>query len=250
MDPRRLHRLLSSVASGKQTVDQALAEFSAWPVEDLGFARLDHHRHLRQGFPEVVFAPGKTPAQIAKIARRLVRSSGVALVTRLEARGLRALRATRLPVRWTAEARCAVVGRPAARAASGTVLVVTAGTADLPAAEEAAVTASLWGTNVERIYDVGVAGVHRLLAHQADLRRADCIVVAAGMEGALASVVGGLAPCPVIGVPTSTGYGAAFGGTAALLAMLNSCAPNVLTVNIDDGFGAGYAAGLIARRRS
>lgn len=250
MDPRTLKQILSAVASRKRTVGRALAELAAWPVEDLGFARLDHHRHLRQGFPEVVYAPGKTPAQIAEIVRRLVRSSGVALVTRLDARGLRALRATRLPVRWSAAARCAVVGRPAARTASGTVLVVTAGTADLPTAEEAAVTASLWGVRVERIFDVGVAGLHRLLAHQSALRRAECIVVAAGMEGALASVVGGLAACPVIGVPTSTGYGSAFGGAAALLAMLNSCAPNVLTVNIDDGFGAGYAAGLIARPRS
>jgi NCAIR mutase (PurE)-related protein len=248
MDPRKLKELLSAVASGKRSVAKALDELTDWPAEDLGFARVDHHRHLRQGFPEVVYAPGKTAVQVAAIARRLVRSSGVALVTRLDASGLRALRATRLPVRWSAAARCAVVGRPTSRRPSGDVLVMTAGTADISVAEEAAVTAGLWGARVERIFDVGVAGVHRLLAHQAALRRARCIVVAAGMEGALASVVGGLAACPVIAVPTSAGYGAAFGGVAALLAMLNSCAPNVLTVNIDDGFGAGYSAGLIARR--
>ncbi len=246
MDSGRVRRLLEQVASGRKSVKSGLAALAGFPFEDLEFAKVDHQRHLRQGFPEVILGPGKTPAQIAAIARSLFRQSGLVLITRVAPAAVRAMRRARLPVRHHPRARCAVVGRPPARTAGG-VLVITAGTADIPVAEEAALTARLLGANVDRIFDVGVAGVHRLLAHSGRLARARVIVVAAGMEGALPSVVGGLAACPVIAVPVSGGYGTAFGGVTPLLAMLNSCAPNVLTVNIDDGFGAGFSAGLINR---
>jgi NCAIR mutase (PurE)-related protein len=246
MDAQRVRRVLAQVAAGKRSAEWGATRLAALPFEDLDFAKVDHHRHLRQGFPEVVLGSNKTPAQIASIAKSLYRQSGIVLVTRVAPAAVRTLRRTRLPMRSHPQARCVVIGRPPA-AATGDVLVLTAGTADIPVAEEAALTARLLGARVTRIFDVGVAGVHRLLAHRRQLEQARVLVVVAGMEGALASVAGGLVACPVIAVPTSIGYGASFGGVTALLAMLNSCAPNVLTVNIDDGFGAGFSAGLINR---
>jgi len=247
MNPQYLKALLTRIANGSLPVDAGMTELAKLPFEDLGFAKVDHHRHLRQGFPEVILGQGKTPAQIVSIARALYRRSGVVLVTRAQPEAVRALRRSKLPMREAKSARCVLVGKRPAVAPTGSVIVMTAGTADIPAAEEAAFTAELLGAKVERIFDVGVSGLQRLLAHHERFRNARCVVVAAGMEGALASVVGGLVPCPVIALPTSVGYGAAFGGIASLLTMLNSCAANVLTVNIDDGFGAGYSAGLINR---
>jgi pyridinium-3,5-biscarboxylic acid mononucleotide synthase len=247
MTSKQLKSLLTQVASGRISVSEGVSNLSHLPFEDLGFAKADHHRQLRQGFPEVILAQGKTPAQVAAIARALYRRSGLVLVTRVEPAAVRALRGARLPVRHAAAAHCAVIGRPP-KPAQGRVMVLTAGTADIPVAEEAALTAALLGARVERIFDVGVAGVHRLLAHRQQLAAARCLVVVAGMEGALASVAGGMVSCPVIAVPTSVGYGASFGGLTALLGMLNSCAANVSVVNIDNGFGAGFSAGLIARQ--
>lgn len=247
MNPNHLKSLLTQIASGRLSVEEGMAALEHLPYQDLDFAKVDHHRHLRQGFPEVVLGQGKTPAQTAAIARALYRASGLVLITRVTPEAVRALRRARLPVRHVAEARCTVIGRPPEHKPSGGVLILTAGTADIPVAEEAALTAELWGARVERIFDVGVAGLHRLLAQRRRLARARCIVAAAGLEGALPSVVGGLAACPVIALPTSAGYGAAFGGITALLSMLNSCAANVLTVNIDNGFAAGYCAGMINR---
>jgi pyridinium-3,5-biscarboxylic acid mononucleotide synthase len=247
MTPKQLKSLLIRVASGRISVPEGVSVLSHLPFEDLGFAKADHHRQLRQGFPEVILAQGKTPAQVAAIARALYRRSGLVLVTRVELPAVRALRGARLPVRHAVAARCVVIGRPP-KPSQSRVVVLTAGTADIPVAEEAALTAELLGARVERIFDVGVAGVHRLLAHRPQLSAARCLVVVAGMEGALASVAGGLVSCPVIAVPTSVGYGASFGGLTALLGMLNSCAANVSVVNIDNGFGAGFSAGLIARQ--
>jgi pyridinium-3,5-biscarboxylic acid mononucleotide synthase len=206
-------------------------------------------RYERQGFPEAVYCPGKTVEQIMRITRELLKGAGPVLLTRIEKSDARKI-VKKLPrARYSETARMIILDGTAVRkAGSSCIAVVTAGTTDISAAEEAALTAEVMGNRVERLYDVGVAGVHRLLKHDELLRKASCIIVCAGMEGALASVVGGLARCPVIGVPTSVGYGASFGGVAALLAMLNSCAANVCTVNIDDGFGAGVIASLINKR--
>lgn len=248
MRPDRLQQMLERVARGRLGVTAALRQLKAWPFEDLGFAKLDHHRHLRQGFPEVILAEGKTPGQIALLAHRLAVRSGRVLITRLTAKHARALR-PQLKFRYVALARCGVVPDiPApASARAGKVCVVTAGTGDIPAAEEAGLTAELLGARVERIYDVGVAGLHRLLAARPRLVGSRVVIALAGMEGALASVLAGLVDCPVIAVPTSVGYGASFRGLAALLAMINACAANVAVVNIDNGFGAGFIAGLICR---
>lgn len=247
MDERTLRRLLARVRRGQAGVEEAVAALKGEPYESLGgFATLDHHRVLRTGMPEVVFAGGKTAAQVAAIARRLA-ARGPLLVTRLEPGSAgparRAVRGSRYdPVsRTLSRGRMDLPTR-------GPVAVCCAGTGDVPVCEEAAVTLEVMGVEAIRIYDVGVAGLHRLLARRRDLERAVALVVAAGMEGALPSVVGGLVGRPVVGVPTSVGYGAALGGMAALLAMLNSCAPNVTVVNVDNGFGAGFAAGLMARR--
>lgn len=245
--PPKLEHVLNRVARGRMSVADALRALGEWPYADLGFAKVDHQRHARQGFPEVILGQGKTPRQVAAIARSMYRHSGLVLVTRIAPAAVRALRHARLPVRAFPAARCAVVSRRWPLPAAGLVVVATAGTADIPAAEEAALTAGLLGARVERLFDVGVAGLHRLAAHADLLRQARCIVAAAGMEGALASVIGGLAACPVIGLPTSVGYGASWQGLTPLMTMLNACAPNVLAVNIDDGFGAGYCAGLINR---
>jgi len=246
MDEAAIRKLLERVRRGGASVDEAVTALKALPYERIGeFATVDHHRALRVGMPEVVFAQGKTAAQVAAIARKLA-ARGPLLVTRLDARkagpARRALRGARYdPVsRTLRRGRMAVPTR-------GPVGVVCAGTSDIPACEEAAATLDVMGVEVVRIYDVGVAGLHRLLARRGDLERCVALVVAAGMEGALPSVVGGLVGKPVVGLPTSVGYGASLGGLAALLAMLNSCAPNVAVVNVDNGFGAGYVAGLVAR---
>ena len=247
MDERALRRLLSRLKVGKASLDEAVAALKGAPYESLGgFATLDHHRTLRVGMPEVVFAEGKSAAQVVSIARRLA-ARGPLLVTRLApAKGAAVRRAVR-GSRYDPVSRTLSRGRMDLPT-RGPVGVCCAGTSDIPVCEEAAVTLDVMGVEVIRIYDVGVAGLHRLLARRADLERSVALVVAAGMEGALPSVVGGLVGKPVIGVPTSVGYGASLGGLAPLLTMLNSCAPNVTAVNVDNGFGAGFVAGLIARR--
>ena len=248
MDTARLHDLLSRVSNGQVAVEQAVEALKTLPFEDLGFARVDHHRRLRTGLPEVIFSPGKTVDQIAAIARRLSADGHHVLMTRLEADRADALRSLLPALRYYAEARLASLGQPPGPPPEqGSLLVVAAGTADFPVAEEAAVSAELLGNQVERLYDVGVAGLHRLLDSLDRLRAASVLIVVAGMEGALPSVVGGLVERPVIAVPTSVGYGASFQGLAALLAMLNSCASGITVVNIDNGFGAAAAATLMNR---
>lgn len=245
MNAKDLRRLLEDVRRGAVTPDDAHARIAHPPVTDLGFARLDHHRAVRCGFPEVVLCQGKRPADIGAIAATLLERSDRVLLTRATEEVHRAVLGQCPDAEFHEQARAITVRRGRRRKGTGLVAVVTAGTADIPVAEEARVTAELMDARVETRFDVGVAGIHRVLAEANLLRRARALVVAAGMEGALASVVGGLVPRPVIAVPTSVGYGASFGGIAALLGMLNSCAPNVAVVNIDNGFGAGYLAALI-----
>lgn len=246
MDRERLRELLEAVAAGRTDVAAAMEALALLPFEDLGFAHVDHHRGIRDLMPEVVLAQGKTPAQVAAIARSIADRSGRFLVTRLDTPHLEALTAAVPDIRHLPDARLAWY-EPAPRPRVGNVTVVTAGTSDIPVAEEAALTAELMGAAVHRFFDVGVAGIHRLADKLPALRRANALVVIAGMEGALPSVVAGLVDVPVIAVPTSVGYGASFGGLAALLAMLNSCAPGLAVVNIDNGFGAGYLAATINR---
>ncbi|MGH9533746.1 MAG: nickel pincer cofactor biosynthesis protein LarB [Terriglobales bacterium] len=253
--PVRLEDILAAVAAGGLTPAQAAERLRYWPFEDLGFARVDHHRGLRQGMAEVILAAGKTAAQVAAIAVAIARHAPTVLITRADAACYRAVR-RRLPAaRYHPLSRVITLQpvrrrpeRGAAAVADG-VLVLAAGTSDIPVAEEAVLTAEAMGSRVRAIYDVGVAGLHRLLAERQALAQARAIVVVAGMEGALPSVVGGLVAAPVIAVPTSVGYGASLGGLAALLGMLNSCASNVTVVNINNGFGAGYVASLICRGR-
>jgi NCAIR mutase (PurE)-related protein len=247
MNHKRLVELMEQVRDGRVPVEVAVEQLRDLPYEDLGFARLDHHRALRQGLPEVVFCQGKTPAQVGEIVARLAAAHDRVLATRATPDHYTAVRERVADAAYHERARAIVVDRVREREQRPGVLVVTAGTSDIPVAEEAALTAELMGNAVERLYDVGVAGIHRLLDNGRKVQQARVIVVVAGMEGALASVVGGLARGPVIAVPTSVGYGASFGGLAALLAMLNSCAPGVAVVNIDNGFGAGYLAGVINR---
>ncbi len=248
MDRTRLHDLLSRVQHGVIDVDQALDLLKTLPFEDLGFARVDHHRALRKGFPEVILGQGKTTQQIVEIARRLVANGQHALITRLDEQQAHEVQALLPALRYYPDGRLGALGEPPRPpVGQGTILVVSAGTADLPVAEEAAVTAELLGNEVERLYDVGVAGLHRLLGSVEKLHTAAVLIVVAGMEGALPSVVAGLVGRPVIAVPTSIGYGASFNGLAALLAMLNSCAVGITVVNIDNGFGAAAAATLINR---
>jgi len=248
MTPDRLRQILEQVAQGALDAPAAFELVKQLPFEDLGFAKVDHHRALRSGLPEVVLGTGKTAEQIIAIARRLLHSAQGVLITRLTADVAAAVVAAIPELHWVADARLAYLRAPTPPPGGrGTILVAAAGTADLPVAEEAAITAELMGQPVERIYDVGVAGIHRLFAHRERLTAASVIVVVAGMEGALPSVVGGLVDKPLIAVPTSIGYGASFGGLAALLAMLNSCAAGITVVNIDNGFGAGVAAALINR---
>ena len=239
-----LRTTLQAVRSGELGVDEACGRLAGWSHESLSFATIDHHRALRTGFPEVVYCAGKTPAQAAAIARRVWERSGRVLATRVEEEHARAVVAAVPEARHNLVARTVSAGAPAAPDGPP-VLVVTAGTSDLPVAEEALETVRMLGQPVEALVDVGVAGVHRLLAQEPVLTRAGVVIVVAGMEGALASVVGGLVRVPVIAVPTSVGYGASFEGLAALLAMLSSCAAGIVVVNIDNGFGAGFAAARI-----
>ncbi len=247
MDRERLRSLLADLEAGSLTVEQALERLRDLPFEDLGFARLDHHRSLRNGMPEVILARGKTPEQVGELASRLEAADGAGLVTRASAEHWEAVR-RRVPAsRWEERAGLILWGeRP--RRATAPLGVVCAGTSDLPVAEEAALTAEWLGHEVLRAYDVGVAGLHRLLSVREQIARAGVLIVVAGMDGALPSVIAGLEPQPVIAVPTSTGYGSSFEGLSALLAMLNSCAPGVLVVNIDNGFGAAAAAHRILWR--
>ena len=249
MNPLELRTLLAGVQSGEVTPEAALDEVLQYlrqaPFEDLGFARVDHHRAIRQGVPEVVFGPGKTPNQVAVIAERLVNAGHSLLVTRTDRAAFEAVSGRVTGAKFHELARTITLALGEIPAGRGTIAIAAAGTADLPVAEEAAVCAELMGNLVDRVYDVGVAGLHRLLAEHARLLAARVIIVVAGMEGALPSVVGGLVPVPVIAVPTSVGYGASFGGIAALLGMLNSCASGVSVVNIDNGFGAAAVASAI-----
>lgn len=249
MRAEQLEALLAEVAAGRLAPGAALERLRHLPYEDLEFARIDHHRALRQGQPEVVFCEGKTVEQVVAICDRLAAATGAFLGTRASQSVADALRARFPGLAWNPIARTVFLAAPdAPAAAGGPVLIVSAGTSDLPVAEEAAVVAEAFGTRVERLVDVGVAGLHRLLAAGDVLRQARVVIVVAGMEGALPSVVGGLVAVPVIAVPTSVGYGAAFGGLAALLGMLNSCAAGVTVVNIDNGFGAAAAATRINQR--
>ena len=237
--------LLEHVRRGEVGVEEALTRLRGFPYENLDFARLDSHRALRKGFPEVIYCPGKTHEQIVRIVERIRAREGRVLAARASQEVAEAVQRAFPDAVYHADARMVFLGQPASRSGRGTVLVVSAGTADIPVAEEAAVTADLLGSPVERLYDVGVAGIHRLFDRRDQLFAANVLIVVAGMEGALTSVVAGLVDRPVIGVPTSVGYGASFGGLSALLTMLNSCAPGVGVVNIDNGFGAGYLAHLI-----
>ncbi len=248
MRPDQLRKLLASVKAGKTPVGAALDALRQLPFEDLGFAKVDHHRELRTGSPEVIYGPGKTPQQVARIGQAVARRGHALLATRLEPLAAAALLLALPKAEHHVRARAVTLeGRPPLKK-RGLVAVLCAGTSDIPVAEEARLTAELMGCRVDPHYDVGVAGLHRLLARMPGIRKADALVVAAGMEGALPSVVGGLTGAPLIAVPTSVGYGASFGGLSALLTMMNSCAAGVAVVNIDNGFGAGYLAAKIARR--
>lgn len=249
MTTSELQRLLDDVRTGALDPAAAFARIHealrVAPFEDLGFARVDHHRELRQGFPEVILGVGKTPAQIAAIAERIAARGHPLLVTRAQPEAWDAVRAVVPDARYHADARAITLRQGEIPPGRGTVLVVCAGTSDVPVAEEAVVTAELMGNTTDRLYDVGVAGLHRLLSEQSRLQQARVMIVVAGMEGALPSVVAGLVRVPVIAVPTSVGYGASFGGITALLGMLNSCANGIAVVNIDNGFGAACMASLI-----
>lgn len=245
MEQQKIKSLLEQVAGGNLSVDNAVLQLKIEPFEDLGFAKLDHHRGLRQGVAEVVYGAGKTPEQIRDIAIAMLnRGQSTILITRLSAECALNL-GKDLPLHYFEMGRIGVIGAMPEPGGLGNIVVATGGTSDMPVAEEAALTAEVLGNKVIRVYDVGVAGLHRLLAHTKDIMSARVIISVAGMEGALTSVIGGLADCPVIAVPTSVGYGASFGGLSALLSMLNSCASGVSVVNIDNGFGAGYMASMI-----
>jgi NCAIR mutase (PurE)-related protein len=247
IDEAKLKGLLEAIQRGALSIDEALERLKSLPYEDLGFAELDHHRALRKGFPEVVLGEGKTPEQIAVIAEKLAAQSDCLLITRASVEAYQAVKARVPDAVYQATARTITLESGKAVRHPG-VVVCCAGTSDLPVAEEAAVTAELMGSAVDRLFDVGVAGLHRLLDKMQTLRAAKALVVVAGMEGALPSVVAGLVAAPLIAVPTSVGYGASFRGLAPLLAMLNACAPGVAVVNIDNGFGAGYLAAVINKQ--
>ena len=245
MEQSELKDILNKVSRGEMSAEDALVKIKSAPFEDLGFAKIDHHRAVRQGAAEVIYGAGKTAEQIEKIASAMLRNGQkTVIITRVDKDKADELK-DRLPLIYFTEARIAVAGEMPVPQTESKIIVATGGTSDIPVAEEAAVTAEAMGNRVIRLYDVGVAGLHRLLAHSEDIMSARAIVAVAGMEGALASVIGGLADCPVIAVPTSVGYGASFGGISALLSMLNSCASGVSVVNIDNGFGAGYLASMI-----
>jgi NCAIR mutase (PurE)-related protein len=248
MNIRKLEDLLKKVKSGKTSLHEAMVELKSLPFEDLGFTRIDHHRSLRKGFPEVIWGEGKTSGQILSIMKELKGKGQNILITRLEERKAKAIQKVFLKSQYYRRSRALTyLTHPVKSEGKGTILIMTAGTTDIPVAEEAAVTAQFMGNRAETLYDVGVAGIHRLLSERQRLEAARVLIVVAGMEGALPSVVGGLVDRPVIAVPTSVGYGTSFGGITALLAMLNSCASGVAVVNIDNGFGAGYLASLINR---
>jgi len=247
MNADSIRKLFEQVRRGTITPDEAVQRLRHLPFEDLGFAKVDHHRALRAGMPEVIFGERKTPAQVAEIFARLAEHNGNILATRADKKQFTAVKKKVRGVEYRELARAIVLKRDQKEYGKGKIAIVSAGTSDIPVAEEALVTAELMGNQVEHFYDVGVAGIHRLLANREALTRARVVVVCAGMEGALPSVVGGLVGVPVIAVPTSVGYGASFKGLTALLGMLNSCASNVSVVNIDNGFGAGYVASLINR---
>lgn len=245
MDKNTLKRLLENVADGNLSVDEAVIKFKTAPFEELGFAKIDYHRSVRQGIAEVIYGEGKTAEQIIQIAENMLSNSQkTVLITRINKDKANMIQ-NRLPLDYHKEARIGIAGEIPKPDTDTSIVIATGGTSDMPIAEEAAVTAEALGNKVIRLYDVGVSGIHRLLSHSEEIMTAKVIVAVAGMEGALASVIGGLADCPVIAVPTSVGYGAAFGGVAALLSMLNSCASGVSVVNIDNGFGAGYLASMI-----
>jgi len=247
MNREKIAKLLEDVRSGAMGVDKAMEGLKSLPYDDLGFAKIDTHRSIRTGFPEVIFCEGKTTDQVREIVRRMLPQTSVILGMRAGEDVFRAVREVTDRVEYRREARAIVVGEKPECKSKGMILIVSAGTADLPVVEEAAVTAEVMGNRVEKLFDVGVAGVHRLIGNREKLVQANVIVVVAGMEGALPSVVGGLVDKPVIAVPTSVGYGANFSGLSALLTMLTSCVPGIGVVNIDNGFGAGYLAGMINR---
>lgn len=247
MDQEHLRNLLQEFKAGELSLEQATERLRHLPFESLGYAHVDHHRALRQGFPEVIFGQGKTPEQIGGIAARLLEQSSNLLITRTNRQAFAQVEPIATDAVYHESCGAISVRRDATIRGRGTIAVVTAGTSDMPVADEAALTAELMGNRVERLFDVGVAGIHRVLSRREMLQAARVIVCVAGMEGALPSVVGGLVGVPVIAVPTSIGYGASFGGIAALLGMLNSCSSNVTVVNIDNGFGAGFVASLINR---
>ena len=245
MEQKEMREMLGRVADGTLSPDDAVLRLREAPFEDLGYAKIDHHRAIRQGVAEVIYGAGKTKEQIAGIASSmLAHGQKTVLITRMSAEAV-AYVGGQVPFRYFETGRIGVAGEMPKADGAGKIVVATAGTSDMPVAEEAALTAETLGNDVVRLYDVGVSGLHRLLAHTGEIMSARAIVAVAGMEGALASVIGGLADCPVIAVPTSVGYGASFGGLAALLSMLNSCASGVSVVNIDNGFGAGYIASMI-----
>ncbi len=247
MNAESIRELFQQVHKGKLSPDEAVQRLRHMPFEDLGFAKVDHHRSLRVGMPEVIFGQGKTPAHMAKIFEKLSQHGGNVLATRASAEQFAAVKKKVRKAEYRELARAIALKQDEKKYGKGTIAVISAGTSDIPVAEEAVVTAEVMGNDVQHLYDVGVAGIHRLLANRAAFSEARVVIVCAGMEGALPSVVGGLVGVPVIAVPTSIGYGAAFKGVAALLGMMNSCASNVSVVNIDNGFGAGYVASLINR---
>ena len=248
MDLREIEKLLRAYKSGEVEAPEAARLINELHYEDIGYARVDHARATRQGFPEVVFGAGKTRAQVVGIVERLIERAPNVLVTRTDEGTFGEVRNVATDAEWHETAKLIRIQRDKTDKGVGSIAIVTAGTSDIPIAEEAALTAEAMGNRVERIWDVGVAGIHRILAERELLRSARVCIVAAGMEGALPSVVGGLVSVPVVAVPTSIGYGASFSGVAALLGMLNSCASNVTVVNIDNGFGAGFVASLINRK--
>ena len=249
MNKERIKKLLEDARAGRVSIDEAADKLASLPYEDLSFARVDHHRELRLGFPEVILGQGKTVEQITKIAERILAHSSNLLISRTTEEVFLSVSKLAPDAEFHSEARMISVLRDRSERGEGMIAIISAGTSDIPVAEEAAITATAMGNRVARIYDVGVAGIHRLFGARDDFESARVIVVVAGMEGALPSVVGGMVSVPVIAVPTSIGYGASFDGLAALLGMLNSCASNVTVVNIDNGFGAGFVASLINRRR-
>lgn len=244
MDKNEIMDLLEKVKSNEVSVDEAVSKLKIQPFKDLGFAKLDNHRGIRQGISEVVYGEGKTPKQIVEIAKNLKASQNNVFITRLSKDAAEIVE-REIPIKYFEMAKIGLYGEISKPNGIGTIVVATGGTSDMPVAEEAAVTCEILGNKVTRLYDVGVSGIHRLLSHTEEIMNARVIITIAGMEGALASVIGGLADCPVLAVPTSVGYGSSFGGVTALLSMLNSCASGISVVNIDNGFGAGYQASMI-----